>query len=118
MTRRDVLQCIHEPFGDAFYFGPERLSERYARDEEARIKSGFANTTYRDVVDSIEDAVANVGARVTVHELSAYLDRRNESSSKTSHTTSWPRTARPHPQRRHCRRQMRAETPRCYRSPY
>jgi len=60
MTRRDVLWCIHEPFGDAFYFGPERLSERYAHDEEARVKSGFSNTTYSDVVNSIDEAVAKV----------------------------------------------------------
>jgi hypothetical protein len=54
MTRRDILSCVHEPFGDAFYFGPERLSERYADNEEAREKSGFAKTTYRDVLALIE----------------------------------------------------------------
>ena len=36
MTRRDELKCIHDPFGDAFYYGPERLSDRFADDEEAR----------------------------------------------------------------------------------
>ncbi|KAJ4304046.1 hypothetical protein N0V88_001655 [Collariella sp. IMI 366227] len=53
MTRGDILHCVHEPFGDAFYFGPERLSERYADDEEAREKSGFAGTTYKDVMDQL-----------------------------------------------------------------
>ncbi len=53
MTRRDILQCIHEPFGDAFYFGPERLGGRYADDEEGRKRSGFENTTYKDVMDSL-----------------------------------------------------------------
>ena len=53
MTRRDILHCIHEPFGDAFYFGPERLGARYADDEEGRKLSGFENTTYKDVMDRL-----------------------------------------------------------------
>lgn len=55
MTRRDILQCAHEPFGDAFYYGPERLSERFADDEAARIKSGFAKSTYRTIMDRLEN---------------------------------------------------------------
>jgi hypothetical protein len=53
MTRRDILHCVHEPFGDAFYFGPERLSERYEHDEAARASSGFASTTYKDVIETL-----------------------------------------------------------------
>ena len=53
MTRTDALKCIHEPFGDAFYFGPERLSERYEKDEEARLASGFSQSTYKSVLDNI-----------------------------------------------------------------
>lgn len=53
MTRRDILQTAHEPFGDAFYYGPERLSERFADDEESRIKSGFSKSTYRTVMDRL-----------------------------------------------------------------
>ncbi len=34
---------MREPFGDVLYYGPERLSERFADDEEAREKSGFAD---------------------------------------------------------------------------
>jgi hypothetical protein len=57
MTRRDTLNCIHEPFGDAFYFGPERLSERYEGEDnkEERVESGFAESTYRTVVDKLEE---------------------------------------------------------------
>lgn len=54
MTRRDTLHCVHEPFGDAFYYGPERLSERFADDEEARLKSGFSDVTYQDVIDALQ----------------------------------------------------------------
>jgi hypothetical protein len=56
MTRRDILECVHEPFGDAFYFGPERLSERYDEDAAAREKSGFSQTTYQDCLRCIEQA--------------------------------------------------------------
>ena len=54
MTCRDTLKCIHEPFGDAFYYGPERLSSRYENDEKARIESGFSNSTFKTILDRIE----------------------------------------------------------------
>ena len=54
MTRQDILTCVHEPFGDAFYFGPEMLSERYENDPEAREASGFAESTFKTVFDRIE----------------------------------------------------------------
>lgn len=69
MTRRDVLHCIHEPFGDAFYYGPERLSSRYEDDEKARLDSGFAQTTFRTVLDRIEKEGAEV--RFTLSSINA-----------------------------------------------
>lgn len=57
MTRsEDALVCVHEPFGDAFYYGPERMGERFLGDEgkEARAKSGFGDVTFGDVVERIE----------------------------------------------------------------
>jgi hypothetical protein len=54
MTRRDILTCVHEPFGDAFYFGPERMSTRYENDEKAREESGFANSTFKTIFERIE----------------------------------------------------------------
>jgi hypothetical protein len=53
MTRHKTLQCVHEPFGDAYYFGPERLAERYEDDPEARKESGYAESTYRTIFDRI-----------------------------------------------------------------
>ncbi len=73
MTRRDVLQCVHEPFGDAFYFGPERLSSRYESDEEARESSGFANTTYKDVADSLLNPATANGKRLFIKDITHYL---------------------------------------------
>ena len=60
MTRRDTLQCVHEPFGDAFYYGPERLSERYENDVQARIDSGFSQSTFQTVLDRLEKDGAEV----------------------------------------------------------
>ncbi|TVY90606.1 hypothetical protein LAWI1_G003915 [Lachnellula willkommii] len=54
MTRRDILTCVHEPFGDAFYFGPERLSPRYEDDDKAREESGFESSTFKTIFERIE----------------------------------------------------------------
>ena len=53
MTRHETLQCVHEPFGDAYYFGPERLAERYESDPQARKESGYSESTYRTIFDRI-----------------------------------------------------------------
>lgn len=53
MTRRDTLQCVHEPLGDAFYFGPERLGERFMNDTAACKASGSSEKTYQDIFSSI-----------------------------------------------------------------
>lgn len=53
MTRRDALKCVHEPFGDAFYFGPEFMSKRFADDVAYRQESGYSGKTYADIVNGI-----------------------------------------------------------------
>lgn len=60
MTRRNSLQTIHEPFGDAFYYGPERMGSRFENDEQAREESGFADSTFKTVLDRIETEAAEV----------------------------------------------------------
>ncbi|KAL9028576.1 MAG: hypothetical protein Q9196_003080 [Gyalolechia fulgens] len=60
MTQHDTLQCVHEPFGDAFYYGPERLSSRYENDPEAREASGFSQSTYQTILDRIEKEATEV----------------------------------------------------------
>jgi hypothetical protein len=60
MTRREALTCVHEPFGDAFYFGPERLSDRYENDEKAREESGFADSTFKTIFERLERESAQV----------------------------------------------------------
>ena len=71
MTRRNSLQTIHEPFGDAFYYGPERMGSRFEDDEQAREESGFANSTFKTILDRIETEAAEVCHSFNV------LDRRN-----------------------------------------
>ena len=60
MTRRNSLQTIHEPFGDAFYYGPERMGSRFENDEQAREESGFSDSTFKTVLDRIETEAADV----------------------------------------------------------
>ncbi|TAQ86488.1 hypothetical protein B7494_g5185 [Chlorociboria aeruginascens] len=72
MTRQDILQCVHEPFGDAFYFGPERLSTRYENDEKARDESGFANSTYKTIFERLERE-GEEGKRLFIKDIIHYL---------------------------------------------
>ncbi|KAH0543263.1 hypothetical protein FGG08_002427 [Glutinoglossum americanum] len=70
------LRCVHEPFGDSFYFGPERLSERYEGDEVERRESGFADVTFGDVVRSIqkeEEKAEAEGKRLFIKDIAHYL---------------------------------------------
>jgi hypothetical protein len=60
LARRDILECVHEPFGDAFYFGPEFLSDRFRDDAAARQNSEHYNTTFKDVLENLEDAEKDV----------------------------------------------------------
>lgn len=55
MTRRDILDVFHEPFGDPYYFGPERMAARYMNDEKTREESGYKDCTYKTVMDEIND---------------------------------------------------------------
>lgn len=54
LTRNDDIACAHEPFGDAFYYGPERLGHRFTDDAESRGRSGFSHVTYKDVLARFE----------------------------------------------------------------
>ena len=51
---RDDLNCQHEPFGDAFYYGPERLGPRYDKDEKTRLESGFSESTFSTILENFE----------------------------------------------------------------
>jgi hypothetical protein len=77
MTRHKTLQCVHEPFGDAYYFGPERLAERYESDPAARKESGYAESTYRTIFDRIARENSEVrtflDAELEFHMLSVFL---------------------------------------------
>ncbi|KAF1952209.1 hypothetical protein CC80DRAFT_182333 [Byssothecium circinans] len=71
MTRRETLQTVHEPFGDAYYFGPERLAERYENDPKAREESGYADSTYRTIFDRIQRDNSE-GKRAFVKDMAQY----------------------------------------------
>ena len=67
MTRRDGLNCLHEPFAECFYFGPERMAERYANGmmEERRLASGFTDATYSSVMEKIQAEYGMVGVSLS-----------------------------------------------------
>lgn len=54
------MLCVHEPFSDAYHWGPEKLSQRYEDVEERREKYGYKTYTYRTALQIIEDAAVEV----------------------------------------------------------
>ncbi|PFH59868.1 hypothetical protein XA68_11760 [Ophiocordyceps unilateralis] len=72
MVCRDELQCQHEPFSDAFYFGPEFLSHRYRHDAATRRASPAADATYKSLLDGF-DQVQREGKRVFIKDMAYYL---------------------------------------------
>ncbi|KZF24091.1 hypothetical protein L228DRAFT_237054 [Xylona heveae TC161] len=72
MTRRDILTTVHEPLGDAFYYGPERLSDRYEHDEKAREESGFGQSTFKTIFDRI-DSEGSEGKRIFIKDIAHYI---------------------------------------------
>ncbi|KAF2396288.1 hypothetical protein EJ06DRAFT_559871 [Trichodelitschia bisporula] len=71
MTCHDTIKCVHEPFGDAYYFGPERLSARYEKDEKTRIESGFSGSTYNAIFEAIEKQ-GEEGKRLFIKDMAHY----------------------------------------------
>ncbi|KAM0236421.1 hypothetical protein ACHAPO_005053 [Fusarium lateritium] len=72
MARRDILESVHEPFGDAFYYGPEILSDRFRNDTTIREQSGFSHKTYKDVLSEVMDAGKD-GKRIFIKDMAYYL---------------------------------------------
>ncbi len=64
MTRPDEVKCLHEPFMECFYFGPERMAERYTNgmNEERRVASGFSESTYYTVMEKIRNECGEVSS--------------------------------------------------------
>lgn len=83
MTRRDILESIHEPFSDAFYYGPEFLSDRYRHDAAAREASGFSQKTYKEILDSIMDS-GNEGKRLFIKDMAQYIIMADGKPTKTA----------------------------------
>ncbi|OAQ68133.1 Zn-dependent alcohol dehydrogenases (ISS) [Pochonia chlamydosporia 170] len=72
MTRRDELASQHEPFGDAYYFGPECVSERFKDDPARREESGVSGATFKNTFEGF-DEVARQGKRVFIKDMAYYF---------------------------------------------
>ncbi|KAL8802953.1 MAG: hypothetical protein Q9200_006408 [Gallowayella weberi] len=71
MTRPETLTCFHEPFGDAFYWGPERRSPRSESERNVREGTEFENCTYEAVLRSLLKAAE--GKRVFIKDLAFHI---------------------------------------------
>ncbi|KAI0388511.1 P-loop containing nucleoside triphosphate hydrolase protein [Xylariaceae sp. FL0594] len=72
LTRVDDIECVHEPFSDAYHWGPEKLTERYENVEQLRAEKGYGEYTYRAALDRIEEAKSR-GKRVFVKDMGKCL---------------------------------------------
>ncbi|PHH65101.1 hypothetical protein CDD80_1041 [Ophiocordyceps camponoti-rufipedis] len=72
MVCRDELECQHEPFSDAYYFGPEFLSDRFRDDDATRRASPAADTTFKSLLDGFDD-IERQGKRVFIKDMAYYL---------------------------------------------
>ena len=55
LSHPDKIECFHEAFDDAFYYGPERLASRFMHNTKARMESGCSHVTYHDDYAKIEE---------------------------------------------------------------
>ncbi|KAM0474394.1 hypothetical protein ACHAPX_007731 [Trichoderma viride] len=81
MARRDILECAHEPFGDAFYFGPEFMSDRFKDDVATRQSSEYRDTTFKSVLERLEDAEKE-GKRLFIKDMAYYLMQPDDKPSQ------------------------------------
>jgi hypothetical protein len=73
MARRDILECAHEPFGDAFYYGPEFMSDRFRDDAATRQSSEYRDTTFKNVLERLEDAEKDVSILPMLKQKNSFL---------------------------------------------
>ncbi|KAM3505154.1 hypothetical protein MY11210_008082 [Beauveria gryllotalpidicola] len=73
MTRRDILECSHEPFADAFYLGPELMSERFKDEAADRGSLGMScSDTYQTVLDRFAQ-MQSQGKRLFIKDMAYYI---------------------------------------------
>ncbi|SCZ99579.1 BZ3500_MvSof-1268-A1-R1_Chr3-1g06118 [Microbotryum saponariae] len=53
LQRPDDFEVLHEPMGDAFYFGPERISKRYSPEQCAKEFPHYAEATFKKTWENV-----------------------------------------------------------------
>ncbi|RWS11410.1 hypothetical protein B4U79_05807 [Dinothrombium tinctorium] len=70
MQRSDEFECLHEPFGDAYYFGPNRASTRYTNANLPKDVK-LTSSTFESVFDEI--LKSRSGKRVFAKDMAYYI---------------------------------------------
>jgi len=86
MQRQDYA-TLHEPFGDPFYFGPERISNYFS--DEHCAEHEHAKTTYDMVVNDILNTATNK-KKLFVKDMAYYVIRKDYKSHHTDNPTVLP----------------------------
>ncbi|KDE06617.1 hypothetical protein MVLG_03113 [Microbotryum lychnidis-dioicae p1A1 Lamole] len=53
LQRPDDFEVLHEPMGDAFYFGPEKISKRYSPEKCAKEFPHYAEATFKKTWENV-----------------------------------------------------------------
>lgn len=70
MQRPDEFHCLHEPFGDAYYFGPQRQSLRYKTGDLPK-DTKLTSATFERVCDEI--LTERYGKRIFVKDMACHV---------------------------------------------
>ncbi|UJR16754.1 hypothetical protein I4U23_003654 [Adineta vaga] len=87
MQRQDFI-TFHEPFGEPFYFGPERISDYY--DDEYCAKHEHANTTYEKIINEFFSAANINNKKVFVKDMARHVIRKDHRSDHSDNPTVLP----------------------------
>lgn len=80
LNKQDEFRVLHEPMGDAFYFGPERISNRYSEEVCDKEHAHFAESTFKKVwTDMTQVQEGSSSKRTFSKDMAQYIF--NQSSS-------------------------------------
>lgn len=83
LLERGDIRVLHEPMGDAFYFGPEKLSDRYSRNQCDEEYAHYKESTFKKV-RLLRRCLRRSRIASTAHTTSARFFSRGSRPGRTS----------------------------------
>ncbi|CAD6580940.1 MAG: hypothetical protein CYPHOPRED_001396 [Cyphobasidiales sp. Tagirdzhanova-0007] len=71
--QREDFRVLHEPLGEPFYYGPERMSRRFTEERRPEDFKKYAKVTFRDMWADIAELNAEGKFRTFVKDMAQYI---------------------------------------------